>query len=325
MKPLRFFLLLFASIILTLALSSFVLSQEKLKIVVIPKSNVGIFWKSIHAGARLGSVGLGNVEVIWRVPSVEATLPQISVVEQSIAEDVSGIVLAPLDKDSLAVPVAKAMKKKIPVLIFDTALKGKAGKDYISFAGIDNKKAGILAGEQLAKLLKGKGKVVMLRVTANQTSIADREKGFLEVMAKYKGIQIIERDHYAGFTPEDAENESLKMTDKLKEADGIFCSYEQSTIAMLHALQKIVLAGKVQFVGFDTPAAAVEALKKGEISALVAQDPARMGYLSVKAMVDYLRGKKIDPMIDTGVQIVTRENIDSPEIQKLLALPVGEE
>jgi ribose transport system substrate-binding protein len=69
----------------------------------------------------------------------------------------------------------------------------------------------------------------------------------------------------------------------------------------------------------------VKALKEGEISALVAQDPARMGYLSIKAMVDYLRGKKIDPMIDTGVQIVTRENINNPEIQKLLALPVIEE
>jgi ribose transport system substrate-binding protein len=233
--------------------------------------------------------------------------------------------LAPLDKDSLVVPVAKAMKKNIPVLIFDSALKGTAGKDYISFVGIDNKKAGVLAGEHLVKLLGGKGKAVMLRVAANQASIVDREKGFLEVMAKYKGIQIIEKDHYAGAGVDNAVNESLKMADKLKEADGIFCSYEQTTTAMVLTLRKINLAGKVKFVGFDTPALAVEALKKGEIDALVAQDPARMGYLSIKAMVDYLRGKKIDPMIDTGVQIVTRENLKSPEIQKLLALPVIEE
>jgi ribose transport system substrate-binding protein len=115
------------------------------------------------------------------------------------------------------------------------------------------------------------------------------------------------------------------MTNKLKEADGIFCSYEQTTKAMLIALRKLGLSGKVKFIGFDTPVEAVKALKEGEISALVAQDPARMGYLSIKAMVDYLRGKKIDPMIDTGVQIVTRENINNPEIQKLLALPVIEE
>lgn len=297
------------------------LSQEKLKIAVIPKSNAALFWKSIHAGAKLGSVALGNVEVVWKVPLEESTLSQISVVDQCIAEGVSAIVLAPLEKDSLAVPVAKAMKKKIPVLIFDSALKGTAGKDYISFVGIDNKKAGSLAGERLANLTGGKGRLVMLRVTANQASIFEREKGFLEVVTKYKSIRIAEKSLQAGATADDAVNVCLAMADKLEEADGIFCSYEQSTIAMLRALRKLGLAGKVKFIGFDTPPDAVEAVRKGEISALVAQDPARVGYLSVKAAVDHLRGKKIDLTIDAGVQIVTRENLNSPEIQKLLALP----
>jgi len=258
------------ALILLLGIQTSLLSQGKLKIVIIPKTDIGVFWKSIHAGAKLGSVALGNVEVSWRVPVEYATWAQISVAEQAIAEGVSGIILAPYDKDSLAVPVAKAMKKKIPVLIFDSALKGKAGKDFISFASIDNIKAGNLAGEYLAKLLKGKGKIVMLRVTPNQFSILDREKGFLETMAHYKGIQIIDKDHYAGAGVDNAMNESLKMVDKLKEADGVFCSYEQTTMGMLLALQKNGLAGRVQFIGFDTPAAAVDAVRKGEINALVA-------------------------------------------------------
>jgi ribose transport system substrate-binding protein len=312
-----------SGLILVSGIWTFVLPQEKLRIAIVPKNKIGVFWQAVLVGAKLGSVALGNVEVVWRVPQEENTLSQISVAEQCIAEGVSGIILAPLEKDSLAVPVAKAVKKKIPVLIFDSQLKGTAGKDYISFVGINNKKAGALAGEHLAKLLGGKGKVVMLRVAANQTSILDREKGFLGVMAKYKDIQLIDR--YAGVTVDDAVNESLKMSNKLKEAAGIFCSYEQTTKAMLIALRKLGLAGKVKFIGFDTPVEAVKALKEGEISALVAQDPARMGYLSIKAIVDYLRGKKIDPMIDTDVQVVTRENINSPEIQKLLALPVIEE
>jgi ribose transport system substrate-binding protein len=314
-----------SAFILQSGLWTIVLPQEKLRIAVVPKTKIGVFWNSVLMGAKLGSTALGNVEVVWRVPSEYATVPQISALDQCIAEGVSGIMLAPLEKDALAVPVAKAMKKKIPVLIFDSALKGTAGKDYISFVGIDNKKAGALAGEHLATLLGGKGKVVMLRVAANQASIVDREKGFFEVASKYKGIQIIEKDHYAGAGIDNVVNDCLKLSDKLKEADGIFCSYEQTTTAMLIVLRKIGLAGKVKFVGFDTPALAVEGLKKGEINVLVAQDPTRMGYLSVKAMVDYLRGKKIDPMIDVGVQIVTRENINSPEVQKLLALPVIEE
>lgn len=314
---------LLSFIILLSGLQSSLFPQEKLKIAVIPKSNAALFWKSVHAGAKLGAVALGGVEVVWRAPIEEVTLKQISIIEQCIAEGVSGIVLAPLEKDSLAVPVAKAAKKKIPVLIFDSALKGTPGKDFISIAGIDNKKAGNIAGEQLAKLLGGNGKVVMLRVMASQSSIINREEGFLETIAKYKGIHLIEKNHYAigTGTEEEAMDESMKMADKLRDADGVFCSYEQSTIGMLFALRKLHLSGKVKFIGFDTPVPAIDALKNGEISVLIAQDPARMGFLSVKAIVDYIRGKKVPQMVDVPVQIITRENLSSPEIQKLLALP----
>jgi ribose transport system substrate-binding protein len=314
----------FAAVLLT-ALQMSLFSQEKLKIAVIPKSNKALFWKLTHSGAKLGAVALGGVEVVWKAALEDVTLQQISVVEQCIAEGVTGIALAPLDKDSLAVPVAVAVKKKIPVMIFDSPIKGTAGKDFISFAGIDNKKAGNLAGEQLAKLLGGNGKVVMIRVMASQSNIMDREEGFLKTIAKYKGIRLIEKNHYVTGTEVDVMNECMKMSDRLRETDGIFCSYEQSTMGMLFTLRKLDLAGKVKFVGFDTPAPAIEALKKGEISALIAQDPARMGFLSVKTLVDYLRGKKVPLTVDVPVQIITLDNINNPEIQKLFALPMMSE
>lgn len=316
--------LLVVALTLLLGIQSVLFAQEKLKIAIVPKNKIGVFWQSVLVGAKLGSVAMGNVEVDWRVPFEENTTSQIAVTEQCIEEGVSGIILAPIEKDSLAIPIVKAVKKKIPVLIFDSQLKGTAGKDYISFVGIDNKKAGAMAGEHLAKLLGGKGKVLLLRVSANQASIMEREKGFIEVIAKNKGIQFSEKELPAGVTINEMTNECLKISNILEKSDGIFCSYEQTTIAMLQALQKIGNAGKVKFVGFDTPTIAVDALKKGEISALMAQDPARMGFMSLKTMVDHIRGKKIETMIDIGVKIVTRENLNSPEIQKLLSLPIME-
>jgi ribose transport system substrate-binding protein len=311
----------FAAVLLT-ALQMSLFSKEKLKIAVIPKSNTAMFWKSVHSGVKLGAVALGDVEVVWRASQKENDIEQqILVVEQCIAEGMSGIVLAPMDKDALAGLVAKAAKKKIPVIIFDSELKGTPGKDFISFVGIDNKKAGNIAGEQLAKMLGGKGKVVMLRYTISQSNITNREEGFLETIAKYKGIQLIEKNRYVSGTVDEAKNESMKMADKLKEADGVFCSYEQSTMGMLLALRNLNLARKVKFIGFDTPAPAVEALKKGEISALVAQDPARMGYFCVKTIVDYIRGKKVPSKIDVDVRVITRDNLNDPDIQKVLALP----
>jgi ribose transport system substrate-binding protein len=161
----------------------------------------------------------------------------------------------------------------------------------------------------------------MLRVVAGQSNITNREEGFLGAIAKYRGIRLIEKDLFVSGTAEETKYKCMKRADKLKDADGVFCSYEQSTMGMLFALRDLNLTGKVKFVGFDTAIPAVEALKKGEINALVTQDPARMGYFSVKTIVDYIRGKKVAPKIDIDVNVITRENVNDPEIQRLLVLP----
>jgi ribose transport system substrate-binding protein len=273
-------------------------------------------------GAKLGAMAAADVEILWKAPLTESDQKQqIAIVEQCIAEGVSGIVLSPINYDALSEPVSKAMKKNIPVLIFDSALKGKAGKDFVSFVGIDNRKAGALAGEYLAKLLEGKGKVVLLRYIKSQANTTEREEGFLEAIAKHESIQVILKDSYAGGTIDEAKKTSKNLLSQLKEADGIFCPNEQSTMGMLFALQDAHLAGKVKFVGFDTPTPVVEALKKGEVNAVIAQDPSRMGYLSVKTIVDYIRGKKIDQMTDIGVSVITRDNLNDAKVQKLLSMP----
>ena len=299
-----------------------VIPQEKLKIAVIPKSGAALFWKSAHMGAKLGAMAAADVEIVWKAPQTESDQQQqIGIVEQCIAEGVSGIVLSPISYTALIEPVSKAMKKKIPVLIFDSALKGKAGKDFIGFVGVDNRKAGGLAGEYLANLLGGNGKVVLLRYVKSQANTTEREEGFLEAIANHGGIRIIVKDHYAGGTTDEARKASMTIVSQLKEADGIFCPNEQSTMGMLLALRDANLAGKVKFVGFDTPTPVVEALKKGEVNAVIAQDPSRMGYLSVKTIVDYIRGKKIDQMTDIGVSVITRDNLNDAKVQKLLSMP----
>ena len=64
--------------------------------------------------------------------------------------------------------------------------------------------------------------------------------------------------------------------------------------------------------------AAIDLVIKSELDALVVQDPRHMGYLSVKTMVAHLAGEAVEPVVDTGVVLVTRENMDEPEIRKLI-------
>jgi len=307
--------------ILMSGLQTYLFPQEKLRIAIVPKGKEAHFWKSVYAGAKIGAVISKDVEIIWKSPKTEEDIAQqISIVEQCINEGVSGIVLSPIDNNALVGSVSRAMKNKIPVLIFDSAIKGTPGKDFISFVGIDNRKAGNLAGENLIKLLKGKGKIVLLRYVKGQGNITEREEGFLEVIDKERGIQLIVKDQYAGGSIDEAKKVSIDLLKQLKEADGIFCPNEISTMGMLLALRDTKLACKIKFVGFDATLPLIEALKNGEINTLIAHDPSRIGHQSVKTIVDYIRGEKISLKIDTGVYEVTRDNLNDPVIQKLYSM-----
>jgi ribose transport system substrate-binding protein len=291
---------------------------KRLTIAVIPKGTTHEFWKSVHAGADKAGKEL-DVDISWKGPLQENDrAQQISIVDQFVAGDTSAIVLAPLDDTALVKPVRSALDKKIPVIIFDSALKGEAGKDYTSLVATNNYKGGTIGGEALVKLLGGKGKVVLLRYQEGSASTQERENGFTDVLKKNPGITLLVDNRYSGPTVSDAKTASMQMIDKLKEADGIFCPNESSSFGMLLALRQNNLAGKVKFVGFDTSPSLIEGMKKGEINALVAQNPSKMGYEGVKAAVAQLKGEKVETSIDTGVTLIDSANIDTPDIKALL-------
>lgn len=279
------------------------------KIAVIPKGTTHSFWKSVEAGARRAGAEL-DVEIVWKGPLKEDDrAQQIALVQQFVVGGVDAIVLAPLDDNALRGPVRSARARKLPVVIFDSALKGEPGKDFQSFVATDNREGGRMAGQELARLLGGKGKVVLLRYSEGSASTAEREEGFLEVMKANPGITVTVQNRYGGATVSSAQDAALNLIDRIREADGIFCPNESSTHGMLLALRQQGLAGKKTFVGFDASPALLEALEKGELHALVSQNPEKMGYLGVKAAVSALRGEPVEPVVDTGCQLVTRDTL----------------
>jgi ribose transport system substrate-binding protein len=182
----------------------------------------------------------------------------------------------------------------------------------------NNHRAGEMAGEQLGKLLHGKGTVAVLRYLEICAATGQREAGCLEAIKKFPAIQVILDNRYSGETISEAQSTALDVLDKLKEADGIFCPNEPTTFGILLALRQNNLAGSKKFVGFDTSPALVEGLKRGEIQALTAQNPKKMGREAVLALVAKMKGETVPAVIDSGAAVVTKENLGTPEIQALL-------
>jgi ribose transport system substrate-binding protein len=153
-------------------------------------------------------------------------------------------------------------------------------------------------------------------------STMKREQGFLDAIGEHDDIEIISSNQYGGVTTETSFRASENLLAALGAAsggvDGIFCPNESTTFGMLRALQDAQLAGKIKLVGFDSSTQLVAAMSAGELHGLVLQDPFNMGYLSVKMLVEHLRGAKIEDRIDTGLTLVTPENMNEPEIREHL-------
>jgi ribose transport system substrate-binding protein len=259
-----------------------------------------------------------DVDLIWKGPVRDNDrASQKQVMQQFTTSGVDGILLSATDKVALAPEVSTASAKGIPVLIFDSAVDGEPGKDFISFVATDNKAAGRMGGKHVMDLVGAKGKVILFRHMEGHQSTTDREVGALEEFAA-GNAEILEQDRYSGETASEAQNTALNMIDVIREAQGIFCPNQSSSEGLLLALRQTNLAGKIKVVAFDSSPMLTEALRNGEIAAIVVQDPVRMGFLSVKMMVNHLHHQPIEPLVTTEAHLVTRENMDDPAINALL-------
>jgi ribose transport system substrate-binding protein len=284
-------------------------------IAVIPKGVSHSFWLSVKAGADAAGRDL-NVKIDWKgAPQETDIATQINIVEDAINRQVDGIVLAPSHGDSLVPKVQQANRQGIPVTIFDS---GISTDNYLSYVSTDNREGGAVAARRMGEKLGGKGKVAILGVKKGSVSTDEREAGFeATIKEQFPGIQI------AQFLYGEANAiKSLQAAEDILTAHpdlkGMFASNESSTVGAVSAIRQRNLAGKVVLVGFDATPNLVSNVKEGAIDSLVLQNPFKMGYEGVKTIVDKLSGKEPPKRIDTGVKLLTKENMDDPEIQQLI-------
>jgi ribose transport system substrate-binding protein len=283
-------------------------------IAVIPKGTTHIYWQSVRAGAEAAGKEFGY-EIQWNGPERETDRErQIQIIEDFIVQRVDGVVLAPLDKDALVPSVEKLAALKIPCAIIDS---GIATDKYVTYAATDNYHGGVLAARRMGEILGGKGNVIVLKYVPGSASTTDRENGFIETIQKeFPGMKIVD-SKYGQDTVETALQAAEDMLTKNRDVQGFYACNASTAVAALQALQS-QNRPEIKMVGFDAEKALVDGLKAGQIDALIVQNPYKMGYEGVKAVVLSIQGKPVEKKIDTGVAVVTRDALDKPEIKALL-------
>jgi len=290
-------------------------SKEKV-IAVVPKGQAHIFWQMVHAGA-LAAGAQFRVKVLWNGPASEIEISkQINIVEDFINRRVNGIVLAPSDEKALVPVIESAARRGIPVTIFDS---GAQTESYVSFVATDNYGGGVKAAHRMAEMLGKKGNVAIVGVMPGSSSTTQRENGFKETIAKeYPQIKI------AAFQYGMSDRaKSLSVTEDILTANpglkGIFGPNESSSIGAAQAVKGRGLSGKVKIVGFDSSPSLIGDLREGIIDSLIVQNPFAMGFEGVRTLCEKLEGKTPRRRVDTGVTLVTKENLSEPQIQQLIS------
>src|SRR5882724_8015207 len=176
------------TLVLVLGLAACQGSKKK-TIAVIPKGTAHLFWVTVRQGAEDAGKEFG-VDILWNGPAQETDYGrQLEILDSMINRKVDGIVVAATEKKVLNQSLARAKQLGIPVTVFDS---GVDSDDYISFVATNNYEAGELGARKLASLLNNKGKVAVVMNAPGSASTVERERGFIEAMAKeFPEIQIV--------------------------------------------------------------------------------------------------------------------------------------
>ncbi len=286
-----------------LGLAASALAADKVKIAVVCKALDSEFWMAVKRGAEDAAKALPEVELVVLAPDREINVQQqVQIIEDLITQKVNALAVAPCGTAEVVPVLEKAHKAGIPVLLIDTDADWPNKKTYI---GTDNKQGGALAGEYIAKVLGGKGKVALITgVMGHQTHI-DRVSGAEEVFKKFPDLKVVAKQ------PANSERAlgMQVMENILTTHPDLAAVFATNDEMALGALQAARAAGKqVVIVGFDANREAVQSVLDGGLSATVAQSPYNMGKFGVEYAYKVIKGEQIPNRIDTGTTLVTKEN-----------------
>ncbi|HID07012.1 MAG TPA: sugar ABC transporter substrate-binding protein [Armatimonadetes bacterium] len=289
------------------------IDQAKQIVIAGVGKSMHAFWHEVEMGMRNAGKEL-NVRVEWYVPPKEDAQKQVQALESFIAKGVNGIAFAASNPDSVNNVIKRAIAQGIPCVAIDTDAPDSG---RIAYIGTDNYKAGRVAGKEMAKVLDGKGKVVICTGSLTALNSIERMKGFKDVLKDYPNIEVLE-------TFNDGEDKAkatqLAQMALLKYPDltAFYGVYAINGPAAANAVKTAGKVGKVKIVCFDTTAEHMRLIKDGVITATIGQRPFKMGYESVhvlhriitRGLKEVMRELPPSRKIDTGIDVVTKETVE---------------
>jgi ribose transport system substrate-binding protein len=281
------------------------------------------FYQVMQLGVEQAVSDFG-IEVVTQIPGTWGPTVQTPILDAMVARgDIDYLITAPTDREQMVAPLQAAIDAGIKVITVDTFL---GDGDYVngpitfplSYIGSDNVEGGRIAGRALGGALGGEGTVYIQNTNVGVSTTEQRSQGFREAIAEFPGIEVVGEDYNL-----DDANTSVEQTTAVlqREPDlgGIFGVNVFSAQGAGTAVVNAGLGGTVQVVAFDATQFAIELLRNGDVSLVIAQKPYDMGYLAVAFAMADLRGvTSLPTRVTTGYAVINADNVDDPEISRFI-------
>ncbi|WP_062113152.1 ABC transporter substrate-binding protein [Aureimonas sp. AU40] len=302
-----------------LALVAFSAQAAEKEVAVIVKTVNSTFWQNVQKGVDAAKKDLpeGTTTTFNGPASESAIADQVNMVENAVNRQVAGIILAPSDPDALVPAIKKAWEARIPVVLIDSQIAESGAQYYQSFLATDNKKAGEMSAKALIDKVGTEGKIAVMSYVAGAGSEIGRVGGFTDYIKAHSKLQIV-GPFYSQSQMATALNQTTDVLASNPDLKGIFGANEPTAIGMGRALAQSGKAGKVVAVGFDGNEDLQGFVKDGTLSAIAVQGSFQMGELGTQTIAKLLKKEKVEKQQDTGVVMVTKDNIDKPEAKNVL-------
>jgi ribose transport system substrate-binding protein len=290
-------------------------AQKQYKLTLIQGVKGDQFYVTMQCGAQQAAQAAGATLEVAAPDEFDASL-QTPVVNAVVAKKPDAILVAPTDTKAMIPPLTQAKAAGIKLVFVDTTTENGAELAESEIAS-DNLEGGREAARALARLTGEKGSVLVINVKPGISTTDARAKGFEEELKNFPNMKSVGVE-YSNDKPEVAAAKATAALAAHPDLAGIFGTNLFSAEGAATGLRSAGASQKVKIVGFDAGPKQVEDLEQGIVQALIAQKPADIGKAGVEQAIAALKGEPVQKQIGTGFVVVTKDNMNNPDVQPFL-------
>jgi ribose transport system substrate-binding protein len=290
-------------------------SRTSNTIAVIPRACGTVLWEPAHAGAAHVARSKG-MTVYWNAPTREDDVAgQIDLLEKVVARGYAGIIIAPDQTLPLRTPIRRIVAGGLPIVVVGTNL-GIAPSAKLSYVLNDDAAGGQMAARRLGKVLSGQGSIAILGINPQLTGVTARERSFENTLEReYPNIHVVARRLGYYSVPQE-QQVAEDILNRAEAVDAIVALSHISTRGAFYALVEFDKTRAVKLIGFDQDL--MPPIRTGGIDSVVMQRTYDMGHTAMELMDGQVHGRTVPGISVVTPMLMTRENIDSPEIRQQL-------